>query len=88
MTQIKSRPPGFMISCTRPEAVPESYTRYLVNSLRADFDMPGIPLRVVYRSGDNPYAPKDGKPKRASVMPKKSTRRTVSGKLAPKKRSG
>ena len=49
MTQIKSRPPGFMISCTRPEAVPESYTRYLINSLRADFDMPGIPLRVVYR---------------------------------------
>ena len=88
MTQIKSRPPGFMISCTRPEAVPESYTRYLVNSLRKDFDMPGIPLRVVYRSGDNPYASKDGKPKRASVMPKKSTRRTVSGKLAPKKRSG
>jgi ribosome-associated GTPase EngA len=59
ITQVKSRPPGFMISCTRPEAVPESYTRYLMNGLRADFDMPGVPIRVVYRAGDNPYAGKE-----------------------------
>lgn len=76
MTQIKARPPGFMISCTRPDAVPESYTRYLINSLRADFEMPGVPLRVVYRSGDNPYAPKDGKTRRPSLMPKKSATRS------------
>jgi len=55
MTQVKARPPGFMISCTRPEAVPESYTRYLINNLRKDFDMPGVPIRVYYRASTNPF---------------------------------
>ena len=58
MTQIKARPPGFVISCTRPEALPESYSRYLINGLREDFDMPGVPLRISMRKGDNPFAPK------------------------------
>ncbi|MEM9105940.1 MAG: ribosome biogenesis GTPase Der [Pseudomonadota bacterium] len=58
MTQIKARPPGFVISCSRPEALPASYTRYLMNGLREDFDLPGVPLRVSYRKGDNPYAPR------------------------------
>jgi len=61
MTQIKARPPGFVISCTRPDALPASYTRYLVNGLREDFDLPGVPLRIAYRKGDNPYAPKKKK---------------------------
>jgi GTPase len=56
MTQVKARPPGFMLSCTRPEAVPESYTRYLVNNLREDFKLGGVPIRMVYRASDNPYA--------------------------------
>ena len=58
MTQIKARPPGFVISCSRPESLPASYTRYLVNGLRQDFDLPGVPIRVSYRKGDNPYAPR------------------------------
>lgn len=58
MTQIKARPPGFIISCSRPEALPTSYTRYLVNGLRQDFKLPGIPIRISYRKGDNPFAPK------------------------------
>ena len=58
MTQLKARPPGFVISCTRPEALPASYTRYLINGLRQDFDLPGVPLRIFYRKGDNPFAPK------------------------------
>ncbi|MDA4844888.1 ribosome biogenesis GTPase Der [Hoeflea poritis] len=58
MTQIKARPPGFVISCSRPEALPASYTRYLTNGLREDFDLPGVPVRVSYRKGDNPYAPR------------------------------
>ncbi len=58
MAQIKARPPGFAIACTRPEALPASYTRYLVNGLRTDFDLPGVPLRISYRKGDNPYAPR------------------------------
>ncbi len=56
MTQPKSRPPHFVVFCSRPEDLPESYRRYLLNSLRDTFDLPGIPLRLTYRKGDNPYA--------------------------------
>jgi GTPase len=61
MTQVKARPPAFMISCTRSDALPESYTRYLINGLRQDFDMPSVPIRIHYRSPDNPF---EGKKKR------------------------
>jgi GTPase len=56
ITQAKTRPPGFVLSCTRPEAMPQSYLRYLTNALRETFDMPGVPIRMVLRAGDNPYA--------------------------------
>ncbi|MDI6029112.1 ribosome biogenesis GTPase Der [Corticibacterium sp. UT-5YL-CI-8] len=56
VTQAKTRPPGFVVNCSRPEAVPESYVRYLVNSLRESFDMPGVPIRVALRTSDNPFA--------------------------------
>ncbi|WP_299842862.1 ribosome biogenesis GTPase Der [uncultured Jannaschia sp.] len=57
MTQVKTRPPGFVVMCSHPEAIPESYTRYLVNGLRLDFDMPGTPIRLHLRgqSDSNPY---------------------------------
>ena len=57
MTQVKARPPGFVVMCSHPEKMPESYTRYLVNGLRADFDMPGTPIRLTMRSQSdkNPY---------------------------------
>ena len=58
MTQVKSRPPSFMVSCSRPEDLPESYSRYLVNGLREAFDMKGVPIRLSMRKGDNPYADK------------------------------
>ncbi|HBU56025.1 MAG TPA: ribosome biogenesis GTPase Der, partial [Sulfitobacter sp.] len=45
MTQAKTRPPGFVVMCSHPDKVPESYNRYLVNGLRLDFDMPGTPIR-------------------------------------------
>ena len=61
MTQVKARPPAFMISCTRSDALPESYTRYLINGLRADFDMPSVPIRIHFRSPDNPF---EGKKRR------------------------
>ncbi len=61
MTQVRARPPGFMISCTRPEAVPESYTRYLINGLRKDFALPGVPIRIYYRAGANPFENKKKK---------------------------
>jgi len=58
MTQPKTRPPHFVAFCSRPEQLPESYTRYLVNSLRDTFNIPGSPIRFSYRKGDNPYAAK------------------------------
>ena len=56
ITQAKSRPPTFVIFCTRADAFPESYKRYLLNAIREDFKLPGIPLRLILREGDNPYA--------------------------------
>lgn len=55
-TQAKSRPPTFVISCSKPESVPESYKRYLVNSLRKEFDLSGTPIRLHLRKKDNPYS--------------------------------
>ena len=58
MTQVKARPPAFMISCTRSDSLPESYVRYLINGLRADFAMPGVPIRIHFRTSENPYETK------------------------------
>ena len=56
ITQSNARPPTFVAFCSRPKAVPDSYLRYLVNSLRESFDMPGVPIRLHLRKGANPYA--------------------------------
>lgn len=56
ITQVKTRPPGFVISCSRPDAMPQSYVRYLVNALRETFAMPGVPIRIMLRTSDNPFA--------------------------------
>jgi GTP-binding protein len=57
MTQAKTRPPGFVVMCSHPDKMPESYRRYLVGGLRTDFDMPGTPIRLHLRSQSdkNPY---------------------------------
>ncbi|MBV1868633.1 MAG: ribosome biogenesis GTPase Der [Marinosulfonomonas sp.] len=59
-TQVKTRPPAFVVMCSYPEKMPASYSRYLVNGLRADFDMPGTPIRLTFRSQSdkNPYKDK------------------------------
>ena len=56
MTQVKTRPPTFVLFASHPEAVPEDYRRFLINGLRRDFDMPGTPIRLHLRAGENPYA--------------------------------
>jgi len=58
MTQASARPPTFVAFCARPEALPHAYLRYLTNSLRETFDLPGVPIRIKLRKGDNPFAPK------------------------------
>ena len=55
VTQAKTRPPSFFCFCSRPESLPDSYVRYLVNSLRKEFSLPGIPIRFSLRGGKNPY---------------------------------
>ncbi|MBY0407362.1 MAG: ribosome biogenesis GTPase Der [Rickettsiales bacterium] len=55
MTQKSARPPSFLLFSNTSD-IPESYLRYLVNSLRVRFALPGIPIRVRIRKNKNPYA--------------------------------
>lgn len=63
MTQVKTRPPSFVVMCSHPDLVPKSYSRYLINGLRVDLDMPGTPIRIYLRSQSdkNPFANKKEK---------------------------
>ena len=56
ITQAKARPPTFVAFGTRAEQLPEDYQRYLVNSLREAFELPGTPIRLQLRGTKNPYA--------------------------------
>src|SRR5712671_3041567 len=58
MTQAKARPPSFVLFCTRADAVPDDYKRYLVNGLRETFERPGVPIRLMLREKENPFAGK------------------------------
>jgi GTP-binding protein len=55
ITQAKNRPPSFVLFCTRADALPDAYKRYLVNSLRETFDLPGTPIRLTLREKANPF---------------------------------
>lgn len=56
ISQTKTRPPTFVVKCSRENAVPDSYKRYLINGIREDFGLPGVPIRLFVRAGKNPYA--------------------------------
>jgi len=56
MTQPKSRPPTFVLFSSRASSLPETYRRYLINSLREAFTLPGTPIRLTLRAKTNPYA--------------------------------
>jgi GTP-binding protein len=62
ITQAKARPPSFVLFCSRADAVPQSYLRYLTNSLREVFDLPGTPVRITLREKANPFAHKRKRP--------------------------
>jgi GTP-binding protein len=62
ITQAKARPPSFVLFCSRADAVPQSYLRYLVNSLREHFELPGTPVRIALREKANPFAHKRKRP--------------------------
>ncbi|MBA4011580.1 MAG: ribosome biogenesis GTPase Der [Phenylobacterium sp.] len=70
MAQIKARPPTFVLFASRADQLPDHYRRYLINSLRESFDMPGVPMRLTVKSNKNPYAEgeeKGGPAPRSSV---------------------
>jgi len=56
ITQVKARPPTFVVFGTRAEQLPEAYRRYLVNGLRTSFNLPGTPIRLQARGTKNPFA--------------------------------
>ena len=55
ITQVKSRPPTFVVFGNRTDELPESYRRYLVNSLRRDLGIGPVPLRLDFRGRSNPF---------------------------------
>jgi GTP-binding protein len=59
MTQANIRPPTFALFASKPGDLPDAYKRYLVNLLREDFGLQGVPIRMMLRKGANPYADKD-----------------------------
>ena len=59
MAQTKARPPTFVLFASRADQLPDQYRRYLINSLRESFDLPGVPIRITIKSGTNPYVAED-----------------------------
>ncbi len=55
ITQVKARPPSFVVFGTRVGELPESYRRYLLNSMRRDLGLGPVPLRLTMRSPKNPF---------------------------------
>lgn len=76
MTQVKTRPPAFIVKATHTDKLPDSYQRYLVNGLRQDFDMPGTPIRLFFRDqgGDNPFKDKAKKINQSGALSKHKNR--------------
>jgi GTPase len=59
ITQANTRPPTFALFSSKPGDLPDAYRRYLVNLLRTDFGLPGVPIRMMLRKGSNPFADRD-----------------------------
>lgn len=81
MTQVKTRPPAFVVKATHTDKLPDSYQRYLVNGLRQDFDMPGTPIRLFFRDqgGDNPFKEKANKITQSGALSKHKNRQKPKG---------
>ena len=55
ITQIKTRPPTFALWVSQPDKLPDSHKRFIINGLREDYDIPGVPIRLLVRKSKNPY---------------------------------
>jgi GTP-binding protein len=74
MAQTKARPPTFVLFASRADKLPESYRRYLINSIRQSFDLPGTPIRITVKSGANPYAETSDDPVKAFQTRRRNAR--------------
>ncbi len=74
MAQTKARPPTFVLFASRADKLPDSYRRYLVNSLRQSFELPGTPIRISVKSGKNPYAEESADPVKAFQTRRRNAR--------------
>ncbi|TWI31068.1 ribosome biogenesis GTPase Der [Paracoccus sulfuroxidans] len=81
MTQVKTRPPAFVVMATHTDKLPDSYQRYLINGLRQDFDMPGTPIRLTFRDQGtkNPYRHKAEKINQSGALSKHKQRQKPKG---------
>ncbi|MFD1794650.1 ribosome biogenesis GTPase Der [Paracoccus aurantiacus] len=81
MTQVKTRPPAFVVKATHTDKIPDSYHRYLINGLRMDFDMPGTPIRIFFRDQGNvnPYRHKATKISQSGALSKHKNRQKPKG---------
>ncbi|MDS9467149.1 ribosome biogenesis GTPase Der [Paracoccus sp. MBLB3053] len=81
MTQVKTRPPAFVVMATHTDKIPDSYQRYLINGLRVDFDMPGTPIRLTFRDQGtkNPYLSKANKISQSGALSKHRNRQKPKG---------
>ncbi len=75
MAQTKARPPTFVLIASRAGQITASYRRYLVNSLRQSFDLPGAPIRITVKSAPNPYAVSNADPVKAFQAKRRRARR-------------
>lgn len=55
ITQIKTRPPTFVLWVSKPQDLPDTYKRYIINGLRRDYGIPGVPVRLLLRASKNPF---------------------------------
>jgi GTP-binding protein len=88
MAQTKARPPTFVLFASRADQLPESYRRYLINSIRESFDLPGVPIRVSVRSNRNPFVEGEAPPDRESRREPRPPRSEAQPKPAKPKPTG
>jgi GTP-binding protein len=56
MTQINIRPPTFAMWVSKPDDLPDTYKRYIINGLREDYGLQGVPIRLMLRKSKNPFS--------------------------------
>jgi GTP-binding protein len=69
VAQTKARPPTFVLFASRADQLPDHYRRYLINSIRESFDLPGVPIRLSVRSNKNPFAEEGASPGPSKTAP-------------------